>query len=104
MEDIVLLETKLKNPKKQVFKLQFAVGEFDMVIADPEKTTCEIYEIKHSKERVPEQYKNLLDDTKCRETEFRFGKITKRTVLYRGENTTDGAVVYQNVEEFLCAE
>lgn len=104
MEDIVLLETKLKNPKKQVFKLQFAVGEFDMVIADPEKTTCEIYEIKHSKVRVPEQYKNLLDDRKCRETEFRFGKITKRTVLYRGENTTDGAVVYQNVEEFLCAE
>ncbi len=104
MEDIVLLETKLKNPKKQVFKLQFAVGEFDMVIADPEKTTCEIYEIKHSKERVPEQYRNLLDDTKCREAGFRFGKITKRTVLYRGENTTDGEVVYQNVEEFLCAE
>ena len=104
MEDIILLETKLKNPKKQVFKLQFAVGEFDMVIADPEKTTCEIYEIKHSKERIREQYKNLLDDTKCREAEFRFGKITKRTVLYRGENTTDGEVVYHNVEEFLCAE
>ena len=104
MEDIVLLETKLKNPKKQVFKLQFAVGEFDMVIADPEKTTCEIYEIKHSKERVSEQYKNLLDDVKRRETEFRFGKITKRTVLYRGESILGGAVVYQNVEEFLCAE
>ena len=104
LEDIVLLETKLKNPKKQVFKLQFAVGEFDMVIADPEMTTCEIYEIKHSKERVPEQYKNLLDDRKCREAEFRFGKITKRTVLYRGESILGGEVVYQNVEEFLCAE
>lgn len=101
MEDIVLLETKIKNPQKQVFKLQFAVGEFDMVIVDAEKTTCEIYEIKHSKERVPEQYKNLLDEVKCRETEFRFGKITKRAVLYRGESTTQGAVEYKNVEEFL---
>ena len=27
MEDIVLLETKIANPKKQVFQLQFAVGE-----------------------------------------------------------------------------
>lgn len=104
MEDIVLLETKLKNPKRQVFKLQFAVGEFDMVVADPVETTCEIYEIKHSRERVPEQYKNLLDEAKCRETEFRFGKITKRTVLYRGESATEGGIEYKNVEDFLLAE
>lgn len=62
-----------------------------------------VKEIK-AQRSIPEQYKNLLDDRKCREAEFRFGKITKRTVLYRGENTTDGEVVYQNVEEFLCAE
>ena len=36
LEDIVLLETKLANPKKQVFVLQFPVGEFDMVVFDPE--------------------------------------------------------------------
>ena len=32
MEDIVLLETKIAHPEKKVFKLQFAVGEFDMVV------------------------------------------------------------------------
>ena len=48
MEDIVLLETKLANPDKQVFQLQFAVGEFDMVIHDPKALTCEIFEIKYS--------------------------------------------------------
>ena len=37
LEDIVLLETKLANPKKQVFVLQFPVGEFDMVVFDPEQ-------------------------------------------------------------------
>ena len=29
MEEIVLLETKMARPEKQVFQLQFAVGEFD---------------------------------------------------------------------------
>lgn len=101
IEDIVLLETKMARPKKQVFKLQFAVGEFDMVVVDPAQNTCEIYEIKHSARCVPEQYKNLLDETKCRETEFHFGKITKRTVLYRGATTPLGPVEYKNIEEFL---
>ena len=32
MEDIVLLETKIAHPEKKVFKLQFEVGEFDMVV------------------------------------------------------------------------
>ena len=36
LEDIVLLETKLANPKKQVLVLQFPVGKFDMVVFDPE--------------------------------------------------------------------
>ncbi len=101
IEDIVLLETKMARPQKQVFKLQFAVGEFDMVVVDTAQNTCEIYEIKHSAQRVPEQYKNLLDETKCRETEFHFGTITKRTVLYRGATTHLGPVEYKNIEEFL---
>lgn len=54
MEGIVLLETTLANPKMQVFVLQFAVGEFDMVVFDPAVASCEIYEIKHSAEIVPE--------------------------------------------------
>ena len=48
MEDIVLLETKLSKKNCEVFRLQFAIGEFDMVVFDPEEETCEIYEIKHS--------------------------------------------------------
>jgi hypothetical protein len=54
MEDIVLLETKLAYPKKKVFKLQFAIGEFDMVVFDPKELNCEIYEIKYSREAVKE--------------------------------------------------
>ena len=101
MEDIVLLETKLANPDKEVFQLQFAVGEFDMVVADPMALTCEIFEIKHSQEVVPAQYRHLTDEEKCAQTEHRYGTITARTVIYRGETTESDNVKYINVEEYL---
>ncbi len=101
MEDIVLLETKLANPKKQVFKLQFAVGEFDMVVHDPDTISCEIYEIKHSKEVVEAQYRHLINGEKCAETEHRFGQITGRYVVYRGGETEVDGVQYLNVEQYL---
>ncbi len=101
LEDIVLLETKLACPRKEVFKLQFAVGEFDMVIHNPETLSCEIFEVKYSKEIVPGQYRHLVDAEKCAATEHRFGPITGRTVIYRGEDAESGSVRYQNVEEYL---
>ena len=105
MEDIVLLETKMANPHKNVFRLQFAVGEFDMVIVDPNKITAEIYEIKHSSEQAAEQYKNLIDHEKCSATEFRYGNIMRKAVIYRGENATvntmNGNIDYINVEDYL---
>ena len=101
MEEIVLLETKKAFPSKEVFKLKFAVGEFDMVICDSENVTCEIYEIKHSKEIVSQQYRHLIDDDKCKATEFRFGSIVKRCVIYRGESKDVENIHYINVEEYL---
>lgn len=101
LEDIVLLETKLAKPKKQVFVLQFSIGEFDMVVFDPKVGSCQIYEIKHSKEVVAEQYRHLIDEEKCAQTEHRYGPITEKVVLYRGEKQLVGDVQYQNVEEYL---
>lgn len=101
MEDIVLLETKMAKPNCEVFKVVFAKGEFDMVVFDPEKANCSIYEIKHSTKAVPEQYKHLVDETKCSETEFRFGNITGKYVIYRGESHETNGIQYVNVEEYL---
>jgi len=103
MEDLILLETKLANPHKQVFQLQFAVGEFDMVIHDPDALTCEIYEIKYSREMVPQQYQHLINPQRCADTEHRFGTITGRFVIYRGENTVSEGVQYLNAEDYLKA-
>lgn len=109
MEDIVLLETKLSKKNCEVFRLQFAIGEFDMVVFDPEEETCEIYEIKHSDKIVLQQCRHLLDKQKCEDTAFRYGTIIGKYVIYCGATTslvqagvsTQEDVAYLNVEEYL---
>lgn len=101
LEDIVLLETKLTNLKKQVFVLQFPIGEFDMVVFDPEAGSCQIFEIKHSEEAVSQQYRHLVNEEKCAKTEHRYGSITGKFVLYRGKSRVVDGIPYQNVEEYL---
>lgn len=101
MEEIVLLETKIAFPHKQVFRVQFAIGEFDMVVFDPSDTSCSLFEIKHSKELVAEQYRHLIDEEKCTAITHRFGRITGKYVLYRGNAEESNGVQYLNVEEYL---
>ena len=101
MEDIILLETKLARSDKKVFKLQFPVGEFDMVVYDPKEVCCEIYEVKYSTEVVPEQYRHLVDKEKCAMTAHRYGDIRGKYVIYRGESVLSGEVKYLKVEEYL---
>ena len=103
MKEIVLLETfKSAKKNKRVFKLTFSVGEFDMAIYDSQNNTCECYEIKHSKQIVPNQTKYLIDEEKLNQTSKRFGKISKRCVLYRGEDKLlENGIEYRNVELFL---
>ena len=95
---------KAADSDHRVFKLQFAAGEFDMVIYNQKENCCNIFEIKHSNQQVPFQYRHLLDVDKCRKTEQRFGPIQGRYVLYRGEDAQMGdGVQYRNVESFLKA-
>lgn len=101
MEDIVLLETQLANRKKEVFTYHFDIGEFDMVVFDPQAASCAIYEIKHSTEVVEAQYRHLVDEEKCKATEWRFGPITGKYVIYRGESCEVNGIHYLNVEEYL---
>ncbi|MCR4715278.1 MAG: AAA family ATPase [Treponemataceae bacterium] len=108
LEDIVIYETKRvlmpkrHENKKQVFQIRFEAGEFDMLIYDNQSNTCEIYEIKHSLEAVPYQYRHLINEDKTALTENRFGRITRKCVLYRGETMeSESDVQYKNVEEYL---
>lgn len=101
MEDIVLLETTMARKNCDVFCLKFDIGEFDMVVFDREKLGCEIYEIKHSAEIVPEQMRHLRDEKKCADTAFRYGRIMGKYVIYRGASAEVDGIQYLNVEEYL---
>ena len=109
LEDIVLLETLEATPRpkdifsgREVFKLQFESGEYDMVVRDLGTDTCAIYKVKHSSEAVDEQARHLRDGEKRMATEKAFGKVTSRTVLYRGTDaeSPDG-VVWRNINAYL---
>lgn len=103
LEDIILLETsKALGKNYDVFKLQFIKGEFDMVIYNKINNSCAIYEIKHSKEYVPEQGRHLMDEEKLSLTTPRYGSLVGRYVLYLGENMdSEDGIAYRNAEEFL---
>ena len=109
LEDIVLIETRLAFPASlnpfegfDVFKLQFDVGEFDMVICDNAHRSCRLFEIKHSGEIAEQQFCHLADKEKLRLVQERFGDVAERTVLYRGPDADiDGGIRYRNVNSFL---
>lgn len=46
-----------------------------------------------------------MDQQKCKDTEFRYGMITGKYVIYKGETRLPqdaaGGVTYLNVEEYL---
>lgn len=103
MEEIVLLETtKAIDKNHRVFKMTFAGAEFDMVIFSDKTNSCECYEIKHSDQIVEQQMKYLTDEECLKATEWRFGPITKRCVIYRGPDVVlENGIVYSNVEDYL---
>ena len=101
LEDIVLLESKILLKNKEVFKLFFDFGEYDMVILDKKTHRVDLYEIKYNDEVYEEQYKHLEDEEKNKLVERYFGKINKRCVLYRGKTKKVKNIQYLNVEEYL---
>ena len=104
LEDIVLLEVCKAAPRTtEAFKFKFdRGGEYDLVIYDTRNHNCRLYEIKHSSQIAAKQTRYLRNVEKCGIIENRFGKITGKYVLYRGENATVDGVQYLNVEQFLC--
>jgi hypothetical protein len=56
---------------------------------------------ENSREIAPFQYRHLIDSEKCAQTEHRYGPITGKFVLYRGEDQILNGIQYQNIEEYL---
>ncbi len=102
LEEIVLLETIKTLPRWQrAFKLEFSAGEIDMVVLDEENYSCRLFEIKHTENTDPHQYRHLTNEDMCRRIEFKYGAINEKIVLYRGQNTVVDGIKYMNVERYL---
>lgn len=105
------VQQSLDAEKYEVFQLSYppmpsegvTEGEIDLVIKDKELYTVELFEIKHSSEIVPSQYKHMIDPAKMKYFEKRGLEVTGRTVLYMGK--TQGqeieGVKYKNISEYL---
>lgn len=103
LEEIVLLDTlRAKRAGEHVLKLRFARGEFGMVVYDERTDSCACYEVKHSSEMHEDQTNHLRDPQNLADTERRFGRISRRCVLYRGPDGEVDGIEYRNVESFLC--
>ena len=105
LEDIVLLETmKALGRNYDVFKYQFATGEYDMLIYGRNERGCAAYEIKHSDKCASDQSRHLRNENMLSLTTPRFGTLEGRYVLYLGENKdTEDGIAYRNAEQFLKA-
>ena len=72
-----------------------------MVCFDPYSVSCSIFEIKHSSERVPAQYRHLADAAKLAETAHQYGEIQGKYVIYNGADISMEDIQYLNAEEYL---
>ena len=73
-----------------------------MLVYDWEKNCCAAFEIKNSRQTVPEQTRHLRDAVKYALTERHFWKLVGKYVLYLGENkSTEYGMSYRNAEGFL---
>ena len=108
LEDIVLMETSRflfrTGSSRRAFKLMYPRGEYDLVVADSASSGCALYEVKHSLSRTPDQARHLRDEEMLSAAKSRFGQITERTVLYRGEDFDDAdGIRYRNAENYLAS-
>lgn len=103
LEDIILYETKSSlGPSYEIFQYRFlSGGEFDMVVSDTEKLVSYLFEIKHSNKIVKNQVKNLNDLQKTEIVQYRYGKIQKKYILYKGNNDKADDIDYVNIEDYL---
>ncbi|MGN0906733.1 MAG: ATP-binding protein, partial [Bullifex sp.] len=68
----------------------------------PDNVCCSVFEVKHSTAVHPGQVRHLVNEENLKRTEYRYGKITRRAVIYRGNSFVDeNGIEYINTEEYL---
>ena len=67
LEEMVLMETeKALSGRYQVFKMQLATGEFDMVVYDTEENNCTLCEVRGTNGAARNRFRRVPDAEKYR--------------------------------------
>lgn len=105
LEEMVLMETeKALSGRYQVFKMQLATNEFDMVVYDTEENNCSLCEVRGNGPAAKNRFRRVPDAEKYRQIERRFGPITERITLCRDPEllaASGGSGKYCRIEEYL---
>ena len=75
--------------------------ESDLIIFDKQKKEMFLFEIKHSKENVPEQSKHLENKEFLETVEKSFGKVKFEAVLYNGKSDFSTKIPRLSAVDFL---
>lgn len=87
----------------KISKYHTQSAEFDVVVLDYVNKSAFAIEVKHSSEKVPNQYNHLINPTVCSDFETKSETtIANKAVIYLGDNSeTNDGVLYINAEDFL---
>lgn len=89
--------------KWYVSKLNYKNHEADMIIIDKKLKEVYLFEIKHSKENVPEQSHHLEDSEFLDYIEENYGTVVEKAVLYNGETDLSDLVPRISAQDFLLS-
>lgn len=104
LKDILLREMheRRASATTEVFTLELPHGGMDIVVADAEELTCELFEVHYSFERNERQLVRLTNGHNLDQIEHRYGMITSREVFYLGRNAWHATgVYYRNAANWL---
>ena len=87
--------------KWYVSKLNYKNHEADMIIIDKSAKEVYLFEIKHSKENVPEQSRHLEDQEFLDYIESNYGTIVTKAVLYNRETDLSNSIPRISAQDFL---
>lgn len=87
--------------KWYVSKLRVKGKEIDTLVYDKEQKNVFLFEVKHSKENVPSQSKNLENEDFLEYINENFGEIIGRAVLYMGETDASDVIPRISASDFL---
>lgn len=102
LTDEVFLETAATaGSGVAVRRLRFKDGAVDMMVYDEGSDSCILVDVEYTDRRMKDQSRHIADKAKNDAVAARFGRISRRIVMYLGEPGTVDGIKYVDVSAYL---